>query len=101
MGRGRGMDKVYFDMFCDNRNKGLGQGASMNQATLTALRGSIAKWEHVVDGTGEENGARDCTLCQEFDDCEGCPVYEESKDNDDITVRDHDVYFHVIMKAWK
>lgn len=49
----------------------------MNPLTLQALRGSIAKWQKVVDGTGPEMGARNCPLCQMFitePDCGGCPV---------------------------
>jgi hypothetical protein len=54
----------------------------MDARTLEALKGSIAKWEAIVEGTNEDKGVYNCPLCQvffdEFDDegegCEGCPV---------------------------
>lgn len=48
----------------------------MNERTLTALQGSIKKWEEIVAGTGEDMGVMNCPLCQEFYrlQCEGCPV---------------------------
>jgi hypothetical protein len=51
--------------------------------TLEALRGSIAKWEAIVKGTGKDMGPDNCALCRKFhgdfrvddeDGCEGCPV---------------------------
>lgn len=39
----------------------------MNAETLTALRGSIAKWEAIVAGTGEDKGTG-----------KGCPVSEKT-----------------------
>lgn len=45
--------------------------------TLTALRGSIAKWEAIANGTGLDLGSSNCPLCQLFfdnPDCRGCPV---------------------------
>lgn len=58
----------------------------MDERTLTALKGSIAKWEAIVAGTGEDLGSDNCPLCAEFaevdDDysaCQGCPVYERTK----------------------
>lgn len=55
--------------------------ASMPPETLEALRGSIAKWEAIVAGTGEDLGPENCALCQEFitNDCEGCPVYQATQ----------------------
>ena len=57
----------------------------MDERTLTALRGSIAKWEGIVAGRNVDNGADNCPLCQTFnaeedDDakCAGCPVKEMS-----------------------
>ena len=50
---------------------------NMDHKTLTALRGSIAKWEAIVAGTGEDLGYKNCPLCAEFWDdgvCSGCPV---------------------------
>ena len=51
----------------------------MDEQTLTALKGSIAKWEAIVAGTGEDHGQSNCPLCQTFDktglcECNGCPV---------------------------
>lgn len=48
----------------------------MDDRTLAALRGSIAKWEAIVDGTGEDQGTNNCPLCHEFynNGCVGCPV---------------------------
>jgi hypothetical protein len=58
-------------------------GAEMDKATLTALQGSIAKWEGIVAGTKADEGADNCPLCDLFntedydgieDACKGCPV---------------------------
>ena len=53
----------------------------MNKETLKALKGSIKKWEKIVDGTGVDDGADNCALCDMFFDsamdfeyCKGCPV---------------------------
>lgn len=55
----------------------------MNDETLTALKGSIAKWEAIVAGTGEDNGWKNCPLCVMFNNpndvdrdyvCGVCPV---------------------------
>lgn len=49
----------------------------MDAKTLTALRGSIAKWEAIVAGTGRDLGIINCPLCQLFYKehfCIGCPV---------------------------
>lgn len=58
----------------------------MDEETLTALQGSIAKWEEIVAGTGFDDGADNCPLCFLFvnkeadepewaqDGCFGCPV---------------------------
>lgn len=51
----------------------------MDERTLTALKGSIAKWEAIVEGAGADEGQNNCPLCEEFaliHDCEGCPVAE-------------------------
>lgn len=50
----------------------------MDAKTLIALRGSIAKWEGIVQGTVKDEGPDNCPLCLLFynDDCEGCPVSE-------------------------
>lgn len=61
----------------------------MDEPTLIALRGSIAKWEAIVAGTGGDEGYRNCPLCEAFMNevdeapdegtgdrlcCSGCPV---------------------------
>lgn len=74
----------------------------MDEKTLTALKGSIAKWEGIVAGTMEDNGPDNCPLCKEFYhlNCKGCPVatdtamsgcegtpyyyYEEGDESEDI-----------------
>ena len=52
----------------------------MDHRTLTALKGSIKKWEGIVAGTEGDEGIKNCPLCQEFwnDGCVGCPVYEHT-----------------------
>lgn len=54
----------------------------MDERTLTALQGSIAKWEAVADGSGVDHGDANCPLCQVFNDgkhcCDGCPVKQET-----------------------
>ena len=65
----------------------------MNPKTLTALRGSIAKWQAIVNGTAFNGGPANCPLCQEFlytydgnmtwrrtriTECIGCPVFERT-----------------------
>lgn len=51
----------------------------MNKATLTALKGSIRKWEKIAAGTGEDYAQENCPLCTKFlhFNCTGCPVSEE------------------------
>jgi hypothetical protein len=49
----------------------------MDARTLTALQGSIAKWEAIVYGGGIDMGEQNCPLCVLFfhlRDCDGCPV---------------------------
>ncbi len=50
----------------------------MDAKTLEALKGSIAKWERIVRGTGGSQGSDNCPLCQIFlrdnERCYGCPV---------------------------
>lgn len=46
-----------------------------------ALRGSIRKWQKIVNGTGDDEGADNCPCCQTFDPsgyfpCKGCPIKE-------------------------
>lgn len=57
------------------------EGVRMNAETLTALRGSIAKWRAIVAGTGINRGPSDCPLCKLFffvRRCVGCPVFERT-----------------------
>jgi hypothetical protein len=48
----------------------------MEEKTLEALRGSIAKWERIVAREKEDCGKLDCPLCDLFweQGCQGCPV---------------------------
>lgn len=62
----------------------------MDAATLEALKGSIAKWEAIVAGTGTDDGPHNCPLCQLFnphmegsnnsldEKCKGCPVAQRT-----------------------
>lgn len=78
----------------------------MNAKTLTALKGSIDKWQKIVDGTGVDDGALNCPLCRLFDDtCEKCPVAIKSgKSNCDNTPypkwRDHQKSIHYASDDW-
>ena len=44
----------------------------MKQETLEALRGSIKKWEAIVDGTGVDDASDNCPLCGLFNPAWGC-----------------------------
>lgn len=48
----------------------------MDKDTLDALKGSIAKWQRIVLGTGADYGSTNCPLCEMyiFKGCHGCPV---------------------------
>lgn len=52
----------------------------MDKATLTALQGSIAKWEGIVAGTMTDERDENCPLCHVFkqNHCIGCPVRARS-----------------------
>jgi hypothetical protein len=52
----------------------------MDKKTRNALRGSIAKWQAIVDGDGTDEGWRNCPLCIKFYNkgCKGCPVAENT-----------------------
>ena len=47
---------------------------------IEAIRGSIQKWEAIVEGTGVDRGSSNCALCQKYNNrttgipCIGCPV---------------------------
>lgn len=69
---------------------------SMDQETLTALLGSIQKWQNIVDGKDIDRGCKNCPLCHKFNkdwndidhgpyepdeelrNCEGYPVYQRT-----------------------
>ena len=49
----------------------------MNNKTLEALKGSIKKWEDIVDGVGSDAGGTNCPLCRLYYSngyCIKCPV---------------------------
>lgn len=55
----------------------------MDDKTLEALKGSIAKWEGILVGTTEDHGTDNCPLCQLFycsgqAYCIGCPVNDKT-----------------------
>jgi hypothetical protein len=58
----------------------------MDAKTLTALQGSIMKWEKIVAGTGVDRGTENCPLCEMFfnedyfneEPCNGCPVAKKT-----------------------
>lgn len=61
----------------------------MDARTLTALRGSIDKWQQIVAGTLTDEGSENCPLCKFFYEenkgkrsplglCNGCPVSERT-----------------------
>ena len=54
----------------------------MDERTLTALKGSIDKWKRIALGEINDQGSRNCPLCQEFSvggkGCVGCPIAEET-----------------------
>lgn len=52
----------------------------MDKVTLIALKGSIEKWEKIVDCEGRDNGQDDCSLCQLFVVCWECPVGKIAND---------------------
>jgi hypothetical protein len=54
----------------------------MDEKTLTALRGSIAKWEGIERGDTPDAGWHICPLCRTFntsgESCSRCPVRERT-----------------------
>lgn len=58
----------------------------MDEKTLTALKGSIAKWEGIINGTVKDKGSRNCPLCRLFNPsdcyyekrCVECPIYQKT-----------------------
>lgn len=65
----------------------------MDDLTLAALRGSIAKWRAIVQGHGFDAGCDNCPLCNMFESedspddddgmhgCFGCPVSNKTRQN--------------------
>lgn len=55
-------------------------GNAADSETLVAMRGSVAKWEGIVNDGQNDGGADDCPLCDLFicGSCNGCPVADES-----------------------
>ena len=53
----------------------------MDEQTLKALKGSITEWRKVIDGTGGDEGTRNCPLCDAFykNRCKGCPVKKKTR----------------------
>jgi hypothetical protein len=52
----------------------------MDRKTLTALLGSIKKWEDIIAGLRIDQGGSNCALCAAFPDaeCRGCPVAKKT-----------------------
>ena len=52
----------------------------ITKKALTALKGSIKKWEKIVKGTGVDDGINNCPLCKIFWEvgCKDCPVSEKA-----------------------
>ena len=47
----------------------------MDTKTLKALKGSIEKWERIVEGTGIDKAQANCPLCEMYGwNCMDCPV---------------------------
>lgn len=65
----------------------------MDEKTLKALDGSIAKWKSIVAGEIADEGIDNCPLCAAFYHraCEGCPVSAETghPECDDSPYRTH------------
>ncbi len=57
----------------------------MDAKCLTALKGSIKKWEKISERTGVDLGTENCPLCKLFFhslfSCVGCPVAGKTKRN--------------------
>ena len=48
---------------------------------VTAIEGSIGKWENIRHSNGADEGGRNCPMCQEFynvylEACGACPVFK-------------------------
>jgi hypothetical protein len=75
----------------------------MDEQTLEALKGSIKKWEDIVNGTAVDDGPRNCPLCALFHNlyCYGCPVSEVSGDSccNNTPYEDWCDHHHALMKV--
>ena len=79
--------RVYRALYGSPSQQG---GYNMDDRTLRALQGSIAKWQAIVQGIGTDEGCTNCPLCIEFfdttgetddgevqvDECFECPVFK-------------------------
>lgn len=55
------------------------------EAVRLALRGSVEKWDRIIDGKSDDMGTSNCPLCRKFhsrynhkNECEGCPVHTKT-----------------------
>lgn len=51
----------------------------MKPEVVEAIRGSIAKWEGIINGSGVDEGTDNCPLCAMFlaAQCSGCPIRDK------------------------
>jgi len=51
---------------------------------IELLKQSIKKWDSIIDGTGVDEGIKNCPLCQEYwsGDCFNCPIREYTGESD-------------------
>lgn len=85
----------YSNVSCSQRGRDFGPGdhgfshceshsPTMDEKTLEALRGSIAKWEKIVAGSEIDRYSSNCPLCHAFCHthqdrlCTGCPVEQRT-----------------------
>ncbi len=52
----------------------------LSKVTMSALNGSILKWEKIFRGLDQDNGTENCPLCQLFygNDCLNCPIANDT-----------------------
>lgn len=52
----------------------------MTNEAIDAIKGSIVKWEKILDGSGIDKGRGNCPLCTSFYDrgCIGCPIRDKT-----------------------
>jgi hypothetical protein len=76
-------------------------GIDMDKKTLKALKGSIKKWEKIIDGKGVDTGSGNCPLCHLFyyeRGCRGCPVSEKTGETDCLSSPYEKWNWHVNIK---